>query len=403
MATETLGAALRQLTRLFSGGTASGFSDAQLLDRFVIHSDATAFEALVARHGPMVLRVCQGILDDPSDAEDAFQATFLILVKKARTFHGPAALGGWLHLVAHRVAVRANVAAARRRANERRVGLMATASRVSEPTTHNEEYRTLHEEIVRLPEKFRLPIVVCDLQGVPQEQAAIELRLSERTLRRRLRGGRERLKARLLRRGISEAGAGLGVLMLPEARTDLPKAWAETTVRAALAMLNRSPAAGAISATALVLTEGVTRIMLLRKIGLVSISLVGATLTAWGLSAALRPAGEESQQQKAAAPAPAEKPHDEAHKITVTTVQAKAVTVTERYVCQIRSHHHIEVRAPEAGYLAEIPIGEGQAVKKGDVMFKVVPILHQARLDAELAEAKLSNCLGPRRSRPGSN
>src|SRR3954453_7293444 len=99
MAIETLGSALRQITRLFSGGTAAGLSDAQLLDRFVAHRDADAFEALVARHGPMVLSVCRGVLRDPNDAEDAFQATFLILVKKAGTVRGRAALGGWLHLV----------------------------------------------------------------------------------------------------------------------------------------------------------------------------------------------------------------------------------------------------------------------------------------------------------------
>jgi DNA-directed RNA polymerase specialized sigma24 family protein len=119
MAIETLGAALRQINRLFSGGAVTGFSDAQLLERFVASHDAAASEAVVARHGPMVLSFCRGILNDPNDAEDAFQATFLILVKKSGTFRGEVALAGWLYLVAHRVAIPANADTVRRRAHEK--------------------------------------------------------------------------------------------------------------------------------------------------------------------------------------------------------------------------------------------------------------------------------------------
>ena len=129
MAIETLGAAIRQMNRLWADGTVTGFTDAELLERFVSGHDAAVFEALVGRHGPMVLGVCQGILRDPNDAEDAFQATFLILVKKSTTLRGHVALGPWLYQVAHRVAIRANAAAARRRACERRAGQMASDNR----------------------------------------------------------------------------------------------------------------------------------------------------------------------------------------------------------------------------------------------------------------------------------
>ena len=115
----------QEMGRLFAEGTLTGLSDADLLRRFASDHDAAAFDTLVARHGPMVLGVCRGILTDPNDAEDAFQATFLILVKKAGALRGPVALGGWLYLVARRVAIRANAAAARRRAYERRAGQMA--------------------------------------------------------------------------------------------------------------------------------------------------------------------------------------------------------------------------------------------------------------------------------------
>ncbi len=135
MTIETLGAALEQINRLFAGQSVTGFSDSQLLDRFVAARDGQAFEALVARHGPLVLNVCRGILKDPSDAEDAFQATFLILVKKSGTFRGHVALGPWLYQVAHRVAIRASAVALRRRVCERRAGEMAAATSKSEPAS----------------------------------------------------------------------------------------------------------------------------------------------------------------------------------------------------------------------------------------------------------------------------
>src|SRR4051812_28197189 len=111
MAIETRGVALGQLNRLFAEGVVAGLTDAQLLERFLARGDAGAFEALVGRHGPMVLGVCRAILRDKHDAEDAFQATFLVLVKNGGAIRGRDALAGWLHRVAHRVASRANVAA----------------------------------------------------------------------------------------------------------------------------------------------------------------------------------------------------------------------------------------------------------------------------------------------------
>ena len=167
-----------------------GIPDSQLLERFVSRHDSAAFEALVAHHGPMVLSVCRGILKDPNDAEDAFQATFLILVKKSSDSPRPEALGPWLYQVAHRVAIRANAAAARRRACERRAGQMAATTATSGPAAPDEQLQALHEEIARLPEKLRRAIVLCDLERVPQDRAAGELRLSERTLQRRLSEGR---------------------------------------------------------------------------------------------------------------------------------------------------------------------------------------------------------------------
>ena len=286
MAIETLGAALRQIKRLFADGAVTGFSDTQLLERFVSGHDAAAFEALVARHGPMVLSVCRGILMDPNDAEDAFQATFLILVKKSATFRGHVALAPWLHRVAFRVAIRANGAAARRRACERQAGQMA-ARTAPIPVAQNERLQALHEEIGRLPEKLRRAVILCDLQRVSQDRSARELRVSERTLQRRLREGRERLKARLFRRGLAPGDGMLGAVFLRETQIPVPAAWAEATGRAALATVNHGKTVGVVSATVADLTQEVIRIMLLQKLTLASATFLAAGLIAWGASAAL--------------------------------------------------------------------------------------------------------------------
>jgi RNA polymerase sigma factor (sigma-70 family) len=237
MAIETMGATLRHLNRLFSEGTVSGLPDDQLLDRFLATRDGAAFEVLMARHGPMVLRVCRAVLRQPSDAEDAFQATFLVLVKKARTVRGRANLGGWLHLVAHRVAIQANAAAARRRVQERRAGEMASSTSAHDPVIPDELIPALHEEIARLPERLRLAVLLCDLQGVPQAQAVESLRWSTRTLQRRLAEGRNRLKARLDRRGLAWGEAVVTAVRLREAGTIIPLAWRDATIRAALDLL----------------------------------------------------------------------------------------------------------------------------------------------------------------------
>ena len=306
MAIETLGAVLRQINRLFSDGAVTGLSDAQLLERFLTERDGAAFEVLMARYGPMVLSVCRGVLRNSIDAEDAFQATFLVLVNKARSLRGRANLGGWLHLVAYRVAIQANAAAARRRVQEREAGEMAAATSTSVPAGRDEQLRALHEEIARLPEKFRLAVVLCDLQGVPQDRAAGELQLSERTLRRRLSEGRERLKARLNRRGLAHEAGMLGAVILPGAESAVPPAWAEATVRAALATVNRTITVGVVSTAATTLSHEVLKMMMFQKLKLLLAAFLGVGLMAWGASAALISFKEEPPRKTAPAPNPPE-------------------------------------------------------------------------------------------------
>ncbi|MHB1561274.1 MAG: RNA polymerase sigma factor, partial [Isosphaeraceae bacterium] len=196
------------LRALFDAGTAIGLTDGQLLERFAtVHGPSAepAFAALVERHGPMVWRVCRAILDDEHDAEDAFQATFLILVRRAGSLWVRDSLGPWLHRVASRAAVRARVMAGRRRAAEREAFAMrdpSTTSRIDEECAG-----VIHAEIDRLPDRYRMPVVLCDVEGRTYEEAARHLRCPVGTLKSRLARGRERLKGNLARRGIAGPAA----------------------------------------------------------------------------------------------------------------------------------------------------------------------------------------------------
>ena len=197
MASGTMGGAVRHLRDLFRDGSAVGLGDGQLLARYAASKDEPAFAALVARHGPMVLATCRAVLRHEHDVEDAFQATFLVLARKARSVRAGDALGGWLHRVAYRVAVQANIAA-QAEAPARGGGIGdGDASRtrptpVPIPTCCS----IVHEEVDRLPERHRLPVVLCDLEGLTYEQAA-----------GRLHGPCRRCAAGCRRRGSNCAGA----------------------------------------------------------------------------------------------------------------------------------------------------------------------------------------------------
>ena len=190
-------------------GRPSGSADGQLLARYSGSKDEVAFEALVARHGPMVLATCRAVLKNEHDVEDAFQTTFLVLAKKARSIRGGDALGGWLHRVAYRAGVQASVEAKQRRRKEAEASAMAPLECVTSRVRDRPRLRPiLHEEIDRLPEGQRLPVVLCDLEGLTYEQAAEQLRWTVPTLRCRLAKARQRLKGRLTRRGFAAPAVG---------------------------------------------------------------------------------------------------------------------------------------------------------------------------------------------------
>jgi RNA polymerase sigma factor (sigma-70 family) len=286
MAGKPLGSAARYLPRLFGAGTVVGLSDSELLDRYTHDGDPVAFEALVGRHGPMVLAVCRGILKDPDDAQDAFQATFLVLVRRAGSLWSiKGSLGSWLYRVAQRIAIRAKVESARRRTIEARAGRRSVS-----PNTESEAISALHEEIGRLPEKFRTPIVLCHLEQLSYAQAAEQLGWSPDTVRGRLARGRDLLRSRLARRGAIPAIGGLAAL-LPERQilAAVPRSWVEAGVQAA-AKISAGEAieAGTVSAAATAFSEEVLRVMGIHSLLKIAASaLIGVTALAWGASAAL--------------------------------------------------------------------------------------------------------------------
>jgi RNA polymerase sigma factor (sigma-70 family) len=211
-------------------------TDGELLEGFTVRKEEEAFAELVRRHGPLVLGVCRKLLRHEQDAEDAFQATFLVLARKASCIYSPAVLPSWLYGVATRIAARMRAAGARRRARE--VPLVDAATSGPQPGPAAEDVApVLHEEIGRLPEKYRVPLVLCYLEGKTNEQAARLLACPPGTVFSRLARARERLRDRLRRRGVVIATAVLATALatLPQdARAAVPPHLARTTAHLAV-------------------------------------------------------------------------------------------------------------------------------------------------------------------------
>ena len=181
-------------------------TDPQLLERYLTCRDEAAFAALVRRHSRLVLSACRRVLRDEADVEDAFQATFLVLLRKASSVRWQASIGNWLFGVAHRLAVQARANALRRRQRE----ATAASKREAAPDlSWREALGMLHEELDRLPDAYRLPLLLCGLEGKTREEAAQVLDCSTGAIKGRLERGRELLRSRLLRRGLTLSGAML--------------------------------------------------------------------------------------------------------------------------------------------------------------------------------------------------
>ncbi|WP_154673844.1 sigma-70 family RNA polymerase sigma factor, partial [Singulisphaera acidiphila] len=276
--------AFRQMRALFGLGAAGGLTDEHLLEIFSTgqrEAAEAAFATLAERHGPMVLRVCQGVLGDSHDVHDAFQATFLVLVRKAGSLWIRDSLGPWLHGVALRVATKAKVAAIRRQTHERR------AAEAGEATCHGEydgHASTLHEEIDKLPQKYRAPIVLCYLEGLTHEGAATALNWPVGTVRGRLARARDLLRTRLIRRGLVPSAATLGAILTAEGASAAPLS--EPSIRTLLSLVAER-SAGLAPAAVAALADGCLRMMTMARLKIATVLLLVA-FAALGLAEAAR-------------------------------------------------------------------------------------------------------------------
>ncbi len=258
----------RDLDALLQVGIVAGTSDQELLERFLAgqgNAGQAAFEEIVRRHGPMVLGVCNRVLADRQAAEDAFQATFLVLALKARSVRKRESLAAWLHGVSARVARRARVSDRRRR--ETGLSAAGLAGRHGGDPELAELRSILDEELERLPEKYRRPVVLCYLEGQTQTEAARVLGWSKGTVSGRLARAKDLLRGRLARRGLSSTGALLGAYLAPHtASAGVPSALLLPTVRAAAAASLAEMEASLGSGQATALARGILETMSLGRI-----------------------------------------------------------------------------------------------------------------------------------------
>ena len=287
---------------------AAELSDAALLERYLADRAEKDFAEIVRRHGPMVMGVCRRVLRDEHDAEDAFQATFVVLVRKAETIAPRGMLANWLYGVAHRTAVKARWMCARQRAREATMAQLPEPVAPPEPEGLWSELRPLLDrELIRLADKYRAPIVLCDLEGRTHQEAARELGWPIGTLSGRLSRARAQLARRLARQGVLlSAGSAVFVLSQQTASAQVPTALAASTVRAAALP---SVESGVVSNNVSALAEGVMRSMFLTKAKLVSAAVVVIGLACAG--AALSSGGQQAEPKvdgNAAAVAESEKP-----------------------------------------------------------------------------------------------
>jgi RNA polymerase sigma factor (sigma-70 family) len=265
MPTRHANPALQYIRNLAAAGQARNLADRELLERFSDRQEEAAFAELVRRHGPMVLGLCLRVLHNEHDAEDAFQATFLALSRKAVSLRPRESLCGWLHSVAYRIAQKTRIDAARRRRHEGRVAARQVPDPLAQMTLQ-EAHEVLHRELARLPDKFRAPLVLCYLEGQTRDEAAHRLGWPVSTLKSRLEQARERLRARLASRGLALSGA-LAASLFGEATASaaVPLVLVHATVQAATSVAAGGAAASVVSARAAALAEGVIKAMFVTK------------------------------------------------------------------------------------------------------------------------------------------
>jgi RNA polymerase sigma factor (sigma-70 family) len=281
MSSEPLAAGIRQLRGRMAVQYRNEESDEQLLYAFTTRRDEDAFAVLVRRYGPMVLHVCRRVLGQQQDAEDAFQAVFLLLARNAAKVRNKSALAGFLHGAAYRIALTAKRSAARRRKHE---GAIPSETRPSvnpiDELSWREVRTLLDDEIARLPEKYRTVFVLCHLENLSQAEAARRLGMNERTLSSRLTEARKRLSRRLARRGVELTALLSATALAQQSASALPAGLMATTIKAAVVTASGEELAGIAPASVVELLQRAKSAMLASKAKIAVVFLLAATLAA---------------------------------------------------------------------------------------------------------------------------
>jgi RNA polymerase sigma factor (sigma-70 family) len=326
---------VRYLRTLVEAETSEGLSDGQLLDQFLLRQEGAFLEALVLRHGPMVWGVCLRVLRDHHDAEDAFQATFLVLARRAASVVPREKVGNWLYGVAYQTARKARAMRARRRLREGG-GPDTQEPTAASPSPRGDLAELLDHELSRLPEKYRTPVVLCELQGKSHHEAAEQLGWPIGTVSGRLSRARAMLAQRLTRQGLSLAGGSLAVLLVQSGRTasaSVPTLAPSAVQAACVFAAGRAATAGVMSSEVTALAGEVLKNMLFTKIKIMTAALLVLALTGTGLWQASTWAAGKARPN-GSSPAPVNKDvgkalSDGCFRVTVTEVtqqESKVVT-----------------------------------------------------------------------------
>jgi RNA polymerase sigma factor (sigma-70 family) len=283
MSRSSLAAGVRHLRVQLAAQQRREDSDEQLLHAFADDHDESAFAVLVRRHGPMVLHVCRRVLGHEQDAEDAFQAVFIVLARNGAALRNKASLASWLHGIAYRTALKAKQSAARRRKHEGE-SRARTQSRspvdVADELQWREVRTLLDEEIARLPEKYRTPFILCHLEDIPQVEAARRLGVAESTMSNRLAEARKRLSQRLTRRGVELTALLAAASVATQTASALPAGLMVSTMEAALATAAGEGLTGIVSTAVLEMVKGAASVAMLSKAKMTALLLLSASLLA---------------------------------------------------------------------------------------------------------------------------
>ena len=365
------GGLLDQVQVLFTAGTAVGLSDSDLLERFLNHgreSGQAAFTALVERHGPMVLRVCNQALRDPHAAEDAFQATFLVLARQARSIRQRDSVESWLFGVASRAAARIRMMEARRQRYERRGASVRACGDNGVPDSSG-PWSELHAEIARLAEKYRVPIVLCYLEGLTHDQAAARIGWPVGTVKTRLARARDQLRRRLENRGFGSSLLMPAEYLRPSDCTAVPRLLLDSTIWAAGRFALGAGSGEFLSSNVLAISLGVLRTMLINKLRLMSITLVAGVALALGVTVLARqvPGERQVEDQTGQVFVPA----NDSPQRKVLSLQGATDFVPETV---IRIHSPFDCRSDK------VLVDLGSSVRRGDPLLEL--------FSADLVEAK---------------